>query len=65
VPGRSALLAGGLVTLDVAAELAGYHAGAAITVPVQRVDAVDGAPSAHEEHTVLVAERGPVILTAA
>jgi methionyl aminopeptidase len=170
VPGRRVLRAGELVTLDVAAELAGYHADAAITVPVQRVDAgrrrlmaatqaalaagvgaaqpgailrdvgfaierearrrgfrvlreltghgiglamheepvvfnwaapaartkltpglvftiepmltagipslvleddgwtlrtVDGAPSAHEEHTVLVAERGPVILTAA
>lgn len=39
VPGRRVLRPGELVTLDVAAEVAGYHADAAITVPVQRVDA--------------------------
>jgi methionyl aminopeptidase len=38
VPGRRVLRPGELVTLDVAAEVAGYHADAAITVPVGRVD---------------------------
>lgn len=38
VPGARALREGELVTLDVAAELNGYHADAAITVPVGRVD---------------------------
>ena len=38
VPGRRILRPGQLVTLDVAAEVAGYHADAAITVPVVRVD---------------------------
>jgi methionyl aminopeptidase len=39
VPGPRVLRPGQLVTLDVAAEVAGYHADAAITVPVVRVDA--------------------------
>jgi methionyl aminopeptidase len=39
VPGPRVLRSGQLVTLDVAAEVAGYHADAAITVPVARVDA--------------------------
>jgi methionyl aminopeptidase len=170
VPGRRVLRPGELVTLDVAAEVAGYHTDAAITVPVEAVDGrrrrlmaatraalaegiraaqpgavlrdvgfaierearrrgfpvlreltghgiglamheepivfnwpapaastrltpglvftiepmltagspglvleddgwtirtVDGAPSAHEEHTIMVADRGPVVLTAA
>ena len=39
VPGPRVLRPGQLVTLDVAAEVAGYHADAAITVPVARVDA--------------------------
>jgi methionyl aminopeptidase len=34
IPGQRRLRAGQLVTLDVAAELGGYHADAAITVPV-------------------------------
>ncbi|HEX3874456.1 MAG TPA: type I methionyl aminopeptidase [Solirubrobacteraceae bacterium] len=38
VPGRRVLRKGQLVTLDVAAELDGYHADAAITVPVGSVD---------------------------
>jgi len=38
VPGPRVLRPGELVTLDVAAEVAGYHADAAITVPVGRVD---------------------------
>jgi methionyl aminopeptidase len=38
VPGRRVLRRGQLVTLDVAAELDGYHADAAITVPVGTVD---------------------------
>jgi methionyl aminopeptidase len=38
VPGPRTLRPGELVTLDVAAEVAGYHADAAITVPVGRVD---------------------------
>jgi methionyl aminopeptidase len=38
VPGSRRLLAGQLITLDVAAELDGYHADAAITVPVGRID---------------------------
>lgn len=37
IPGRRRLAAGQLVTLDVAAELGGYHADAALTVPVGRV----------------------------
>ena len=39
IPGRRILRGGELVTLDVAAELDGYHADAAITVPVGSVDA--------------------------
>jgi methionyl aminopeptidase len=39
VPGPRVLRPGQLVTLDVAAEVEGYHADAAITVPVARVDA--------------------------
>jgi methionyl aminopeptidase len=38
VPGARVLLDGELVTLDVAAELDGYNADAAITLPVGRVD---------------------------
>jgi methionyl aminopeptidase len=38
IPGVRTLREGELVTLDVAAELAGYHSDAAITVPVGRVD---------------------------
>ncbi len=38
VPGHRILRSGELVTLDVAAELAGYHADAAVTVAVGRVD---------------------------
>jgi methionyl aminopeptidase len=38
VPGRRIVRAGELLTLDVAAELDGYHADAAITVAVGRVD---------------------------
>jgi methionyl aminopeptidase len=38
IPGERRLRAGQLVTLDVAAELDGYHADAAITVPVGAVD---------------------------
>jgi methionyl aminopeptidase len=38
VPGDQVLQAGQLVTLDVAAEVDGYHADAAITVPVGSVD---------------------------
>jgi methionyl aminopeptidase len=38
IPGPRALKDGELVTLDVAAELDGYHADAAITVPVGSVD---------------------------
>ena len=38
IPGRRTLREGELVTLDVAAELGGYHADAAITVPVGSVD---------------------------
>ncbi len=37
VPGRRRLRGGDIVTLDVAAELGGYHADAATTVPVGRV----------------------------
>ncbi len=39
VPGARVAHAGELITLDVAAELNGYHADAAITVPVGHVDA--------------------------
>jgi methionyl aminopeptidase len=39
VPGDRVARSGELITLDVAAELHGYHADAAITVPVGRVDA--------------------------
>jgi methionyl aminopeptidase len=38
VPGGRVLKAGQLVTLDVAAEVDGYHADAAVTVPVGAVD---------------------------
>jgi methionyl aminopeptidase len=38
IPGRRILRSGELVTLDVAAELDGYHADAAITVPVGATD---------------------------
>jgi methionyl aminopeptidase len=38
VPGPRVLRPGELVTLDVAAEVAGYHADAAVTVPVGRID---------------------------
>jgi methionyl aminopeptidase len=38
IPGKRRLQAGQLVTLDVAAELDGYHADAAITVPVATAD---------------------------
>jgi methionyl aminopeptidase len=38
VPGRRVLREGQLVTLDVAAELDGYHADAAVTVPVGSID---------------------------
>ena len=38
IPGDRVLRDGELVTLDVAAELDGYHADAAITVPVGRID---------------------------
>jgi methionyl aminopeptidase len=38
VPGRRRLAAGQLITLDVAAELDGYHADAAITIGVGTVD---------------------------
>ena len=38
IPGDRTLKEGELVSLDVAAELDGYHADAAITVPVGRVD---------------------------
>jgi methionyl aminopeptidase len=40
VPGTRVLRAGEVVSLDVAAELDGYHADAAITVPVGEVDDV-------------------------
>jgi methionyl aminopeptidase len=39
VPGDRMLTAGQLVTLDVAAEVDGFHADAAVTVPVGAVDA--------------------------
>ena len=39
VPGRRRLRAGQLITLDVAAELDGYHADAAITIGVGALDA--------------------------
>lgn len=39
VPGKRVLESGELVSLDVAAEVGGYHADAAITVPVGAVDA--------------------------
>jgi methionyl aminopeptidase len=39
IPGQRRLKAGQLVTLDVAAELDGFHADAAVTVPVGNVDA--------------------------
>ncbi len=39
IPGGRSLREGQIVTLDVAAELDGYHADAAITVPVGSVDA--------------------------
>lgn len=42
IPGSRVLRSGQLVTLDVAAELDGYHADAAVTVPVGLVE-----PSAH------------------
>jgi methionyl aminopeptidase len=42
IPGPRLLRAGQLVTLDVAAELDGYHADAAVTVPVGAVDARAG-----------------------
>jgi methionyl aminopeptidase len=38
IPGRRVLRDGEIVTLDVAAELAGYHADAAVTVPVGSID---------------------------
>jgi methionyl aminopeptidase len=38
IPGPRVLRSGQLVTLDVAAEVAGYHADAAVTVPVGHVD---------------------------
>lgn len=38
IPGERRLRAGQVVTLDVAAELGGYHADAAITVPVKTAD---------------------------
>jgi methionyl aminopeptidase len=38
IPGERRLQTGQLVTLDVAAELDGYHADAAITVPVGKAD---------------------------
>jgi methionyl aminopeptidase len=38
IPGRRRLRRGEIVTLDVAAELDGYHADAAVTVPVGAVD---------------------------
>jgi len=38
IPGQRRLQAGQIVTLDVAAELDGYHADAAITVPVGAAD---------------------------
>jgi methionyl aminopeptidase len=38
VPGERILRAGQIVTLDVAAEVDGYHADAAVTVPVGSVD---------------------------
>src|SRR3981081_3335727 len=39
IPGPRRLKAGQLVTLDVAAEVDGFHADAAVTVPVGAVDA--------------------------
>jgi methionyl aminopeptidase len=39
IPGPRQLRSGDIVTLDVAAELDGYHADAAITVPVETVSA--------------------------
>ena len=38
IPGLRILEKGQLVTLDVAAEVNGYHADAAVTVPVGAVD---------------------------
>jgi methionyl aminopeptidase len=38
IPGRRVLRSGELVSLDVAAEVDGYHADAAVTVPVGAVD---------------------------
>jgi methionyl aminopeptidase len=38
IPGRRVLQRGELVSLDVAAEVDGYHADAAVTVPVGAVD---------------------------
>ncbi len=127
IPGGRTLREGELVTLDVAAELDGYHADAAITVPIGSVDdqaqrlmaatraalsagmraaqlqlaradrqsaaqpglvftiepmlaagipqilldrdgwtvrTADHCRSAHEEHTIMVAANGPVVLTA-
>jgi methionyl aminopeptidase len=43
IPGRRKLREGEIVTLDVAAELDGYHADAAVTVPVGTVG-----PAAHD-----------------
>ena len=50
--GERVLRSGEVVTLDVAIELDGWT-----------VSALDGSPSAHEEHTIMVADGGPVVLT--
>jgi methionine aminopeptidase len=90
VPGDRVARSGELITVDVAAELDGYHADAAVTVAVGHglvftiepmltagaarivlepdgwtVRTADRAPSAHEEHTIMVSDGGPVVLTAA
>jgi methionyl aminopeptidase len=65
--------AGELITLDVAAELV-FTIEPMLTAGAPRIvvepdgwtiRTADLAPSAHEEHTIMVSEGGPVILTVA
>src|SRR2546427_100010 len=77
IPGERLIDDGDIVSVDCGAIVEGWHADAAITIPVGAVDAestrllddgwtvvtADGSRSAHFEHTVAITENGPEVLT--
>ena len=69
IPDGRVLEEGDIVSIDCGAIVDGWHADAAITVPVGAIDdgwtvkTADGSLSAHFEHTIAVTDDGPEVLT--